>query len=84
MTDFQMSLRRELDAMFQSFSRSITWATEGENETFYHRVFDEGKAQIIIQPGCRMSLVSAPVLRIPLAGDSARWRPSGSRHMPVR
>jgi hypothetical protein len=57
MTDFQMSLRTELDAVFQSFSKSITWAIEGEKETFYHGVSDEGKAEIWIyddEAECRL------------------------------
>ena len=47
-TDFQRSLRSELDAMFQSFSRNFAWTTEGEAETFYHGVSNEGRWQIWI------------------------------------
>lgn len=48
MTDFQISLRNDLDTIFRSFSRSIAWAIEGKNEAFYHGSSGEGKAQIWI------------------------------------
>lgn len=47
-TDFQTSLRTELDEIFRSFSRNVSWALEGQDEAFYHGVSNEGQVQLWI------------------------------------
>lgn len=41
-TDLQKSLHSELDKLFMTSGRRLTWTVDGENESFYHgTVVDE-------------------------------------------